>query len=849
MLPQIGVRLQLFDGYVPRANVTGIQALWWDANTVMDADLAVGRADNVSTDANGWITLNLTHCSLLNAGDTGALLLYRPNAVDTRDSELFAGGLTVESLGPGSDSANLIPYGMNFNLGYWAKTGIGSVQTGIAAPDGTLTACRLIEDASNGNHFVETPLHTVAAGTAVVGAVSIKPAGRTRVRFRVEYDASNYLQADIDLASASVVATSSLGGTLIGANATLAADGSVRVAIAGSLATAGSIHLPVYLADASGNISYQGDGVSGIDVWGAKLEAGAAATPFVNDSLIGVDMWYHPYDPTDHGWVRPADWLALPAVVEGEQKFVGLHAVFADSGNFAAVKCLGAYTVDWGDGTVENFASGVKAGHKYNYATFDPTGLTLCSRGYKQAIVTITPQAGQTLTELYLNQKHDQLAALSTAYTSGWLDIGMSAPLLTAISISGQYPVAIPRLLERYSYVGSNKIALWDFRLAFCVSLKAVPQLDTRFATNVAGLFSTCSSLRAAPPMDVSRCTAVGNLYASATALVHAPKLDTAMAAGAASMFSTTRALRHAPPIDLRNATSIAALFYFSSSAAAFPNMDTPACTVANNLFNGASNLRRSPRLNTSKVTTLASAYQDCLALQAAPWLDTGACTAMSSMFYACRKIESIPLYNTSNVTVFSNFANGCYRLKTFPAIDTSKATALNGLVQDCMTLEELPQLNTPLCTNFNYLVSGSGIMRLPQLNYSSALSVAYMLQSAPRLVSASVPAALATSMTNIAYGCGSLRELILDASALTAAIGANAFANNGSLEKLLVTGAKYAVSAVNCQLGAAALNALFASLGTAAGAQTITVTSNYGILEAGYDPSIATAKGWTVVA
>jgi hypothetical protein len=46
-------------------------------------------------------------------------------------------------------------------------------------------------------------------------------------------------------------------------------------------------------------------------------------------------------------------------------------------------------------------------------------------------------------------------------------------------------------------------------------------------------------------------------------------------------------------------------------------------------------------------------------------------------------------------------------------------------------------------------------------------------------------------------------------------------------------------------RLTGAALDALYTSLGTAAGAQTLTVTTNHGTVDD--TPSIATAKGWTV--
>jgi hypothetical protein len=104
-------------------------------------------------------------------------------------------------------------------------------------------------------------------------------------------------------------------------------------------------------------------------------------------------------------WVRPSDWLAMPTVGPTEQKIVGLHCVWPTGGNFCALKISGAFTVDWGDGLIEDFASGATAYHEYDYDDTDLDG-TLSTRGYKQAIVVITPQPGQDLTSIFLQTKH-----------------------------------------------------------------------------------------------------------------------------------------------------------------------------------------------------------------------------------------------------------------------------------------------------------------------------------------------------------------------------------------------------------------------------------------------------------
>jgi hypothetical protein len=71
-------------------------------------------------------------------------------------------------------------------------------------------------------------------------------------------------------------------------------------------------------------------------------------------------------------------------------------------------------------------------------------------------------------------------------------------------------------------------------------------------------------------------------------------------------------------------------------------------------------------------------------------------------------------------------------------------------------------------------------------------------------------------------------------------------FSGCTSLTSVELTGCKYSVSVASCLLSGTALDTLYTSLGTAAASQSITVTGNYGTPTD--TPSIATAKGWTVV-
>jgi hypothetical protein len=95
---------------------------------------------------------------------------------------------------------------------------------------------------------------------------------------------------------------------------------------------------------------------------------------------------------------------------------------------------------------------------------------------------------------------------------------------------------------------------------------------------------------------------------------------------------------------------------------------------------------------------------------------------------------------------------------------------------------------------------------------------------------------------------CTSLTSIPLFNTAAISSIAniSNIFNGCINLSQGRTDGLRFTISYANCNLSAAALNDIFTGLGTASGAQTITITGNPG--EATCNKTIATAKGWTVV-
>jgi hypothetical protein len=188
-----------------------------------------------------------------------------------------------------------------------------------------------------------------------------------------------------------------------------------------------------------------------------------------------------PVPPADAaGWQRPLDWPALPTVDPTEQKVVGLVGVGNTTAEYLAVLFRDAYTVDWGDGVVENFADNVKAEHQYTYASIPGSPTT---DGWKIVTVTITPQAGNNLTLLNLRQRY----GTTFAHANNWLDIAISGPNLTHFAPFSNALLGFlgPRRFQLLSYGGTafNTNAglrllsanLFDIRAPSVVSLGSTP--------------------------------------------------------------------------------------------------------------------------------------------------------------------------------------------------------------------------------------------------------------------------------------------------------------------------------------------------------------------------------------
>lgn len=174
-------------------------------------------------------------------------------------------GLLIEE-----QRTNLLLWSEAFDDAAWTKQRATITNNAATAPDGTLTADKLVEDDSLGTHNVLQDLVSAIDGQTYTDSIYVKAAGRNRCRFNLLGTAIPNIFFSLDLTLTESTSNSEYLG-----------DGWHRVFVSETASGTGSVRLLIQPEDDSGTATYQGDGTSGTYIWGAQLEAGAFPTSYI----------------------------------------------------------------------------------------------------------------------------------------------------------------------------------------------------------------------------------------------------------------------------------------------------------------------------------------------------------------------------------------------------------------------------------------------------------------------------------------------------------------------------------------------------------------------------------------
>lgn len=263
-------------------------ATYADAAELADDDLAPAAGEFKVWPGGGYFRLGAPPAGLVTADVTEGAL-----AADRTAAQIFNrilnDPLGIPSLPVSAEDlellgcVNLVLRSGEFEHSVWQKADVTADDNAWTAPDGTLTAARITENATAANHYVYQSDLIILPGSAVCGSVYIESAGRTRGRLYVGNIAgTNAIIGTYNLVTGTITPSVAGAGVLDHVSIVNLGRGRFRLEVAGWVnAGVTTCILQVNMYNDAGASSYTGDGVSGLFLWGPQLKPGLDVAPFI----------------------------------------------------------------------------------------------------------------------------------------------------------------------------------------------------------------------------------------------------------------------------------------------------------------------------------------------------------------------------------------------------------------------------------------------------------------------------------------------------------------------------------------------------------------------------------------
>ena len=186
---------------------------------------------------------------------------------------------------------NLVTYSEDFSNAYFQKIRSTISTDQIVSPDGILSGDKFIEDSALGTKLLWTQDEVISIGDKITWSVFAKKGEREWIMLR-DTQAGNFT-VFFDLENGVI-------GTSSGVDSSKIEDygsGWYRCSITYTSTTT-TARGRLYLADANSGESYQGNGTSGLYIWGAQLEEGSYPTSYIPTSGSTVTRVQETYEKT-----------------------------------------------------------------------------------------------------------------------------------------------------------------------------------------------------------------------------------------------------------------------------------------------------------------------------------------------------------------------------------------------------------------------------------------------------------------------------------------------------------------------------------------------------------------------
>lgn len=180
---------------------------------------------------------------------------------------------------------NLLTYSEQFDNAAWSKTRATVTANALAAPDGALTADKLVEDATASNtHYVGQSFSFIS-GTTYTASFYAKQAERVHVQ-------PVFLSTSFGATTGPVISLSTGERTSGSGSYTYTSqpigNGWYRITVTATATATASSEFQVRTVANGVTSVYTGDGTSGVYIWGAQLVPGTSPGPYTKTVATAI---------------------------------------------------------------------------------------------------------------------------------------------------------------------------------------------------------------------------------------------------------------------------------------------------------------------------------------------------------------------------------------------------------------------------------------------------------------------------------------------------------------------------------------------------------------------------------
>lgn len=207
-------------------------------------------------------------------------------SIDNVSLKEYLGQEVVPDSGCGSwllepQSTNLLPYSEDFSNANWLKSNISIADNQTISPNGILSSDKLIEDNSNSNHQLYSVITSVQSNNVYTLSLFAKKGERDIIQ--ISFGGTSFLEgnvyANFDLANGSIG-----NGNYLDAKIDMLQNDWYKCSVSLTTISTSNFNIsiqPKLTSSSSRNLAYQGDGTSGLYIWGAQLEQQSYATSYI----------------------------------------------------------------------------------------------------------------------------------------------------------------------------------------------------------------------------------------------------------------------------------------------------------------------------------------------------------------------------------------------------------------------------------------------------------------------------------------------------------------------------------------------------------------------------------------